>query len=214
MSLSYGTGGGGDYKRIPPGSHIAVCDIVADVGLQESAFYGTKRKVYVRFEVPAERWEFEKDGKKGEGPGVIGKFFTASMHKNATLRKTLESWRSRPFTDEEAKAFDVSSILGKSCVINVQENPDGDKVYSNIVAITPLIKGMAQAKAELPLMLYTPDSSIDVYNKLPEWIRKMIDNQVQPQPKQTETAPSAEWNDPGPMQEQDDGYISDDDIPF
>src|ERR1700722_12475978 len=82
MSLTYGTGGGGDYKRIPPGSHIAVCDIVADVGLQESAFYGTKRKVYVRFEVPAERWEYEKDGKKAVGPGVIGAFFTASMHKN------------------------------------------------------------------------------------------------------------------------------------
>ena len=65
--------------------------MVVFLGLQEvgGAFPKTCQQIYVRFEIPNERWEFEKDGKKQDGPAVIGRTFTASMHKKAGLRKQL-----------------------------------------------------------------------------------------------------------------------------
>ena len=70
MTLPVGSNGGGDFKRAPAGSHIAVCNLVADCGMQPgSAQYpNPKRKIYIRFEIPAERVEFEKNGKPVEGP--------------------------------------------------------------------------------------------------------------------------------------------------
>lgn len=200
MGISYGTGSS-NTKRIPPGLHLAVCDMVVDVGLQESMF-GTKQKVYIRFEVPSERWKFEKDGLQQEGPGVIGAFFTASMHRNATLRKRLEGWRSKPFTEDEAKAFDITTLLGKSCMLSVQESDAGDQIYSNIVGISPLPKGMNPTHAELPLLAYGGDVR-DTFDRLPEWIKKKIEGQVPPPQRENFDADSIE----GPP-------ITDDDIPF
>lgn len=168
-----------EYKRILGGSHFAVCDMVVDVGLQET-FFGTKPQAYLRFEVPAERWEYEKDGKKMEGPGVIGNFYTASMSSKANLRKFLEGWRGKKFTEAEASAFDISSVLGKACLLNVQESTKGDKTYSNIVSAAPIMKGMEPPRAELPLLLYYPGKE-EMFAQLPEWIRKKIENQV-PEP--------------------------------
>ena len=89
MTLKLPVGGGADFKRLSAGTYIAVCNLVADVGLQpgSQSFPKPKRKLYIRFEVPAERVEYEKDGHTVEGPQTIGQFFGASMNGKATLRK-------------------------------------------------------------------------------------------------------------------------------
>lgn len=204
MGLTYKAKSSEDYKRISAGSHIGVCDIVADLGLQESEFYGTKRKVYIRFEVPSERWEYEKDGQKKEGPGVIGVILTASMHQKATLRQRLEGWRGKKFTNAEAEAFDIASILGKACMLTVQEDTNNDKTYSNIVAIGPLPKGMPAPSAELPLLLYH-EGDKKHFDRLPEWIRKKISEAV-PEPDAEE--PAVDYR------ASDSAEIGDEDIPF
>lgn len=202
MPLNYkAKGGGGDFKSVPAGSHIAVCNIVADLGLQPGSglYPDPKQQVFIRFEVPEERVEYEKDGKKYEGPVVIGMTFTASMHEKANLRKQLESWRGKQFTDEQAESFDIESILGKACMISVVEVQKGDKVYSNIKSISGLPKGVIAPRAENPLLFYTAqeDSS---YSKLPEWLQKKIDAQLER--KETRR------HDPSELE------ITDDDIPF
>jgi len=189
-----------EYKRILGGSHFAVCDMVVDVGLQDT-FFGVKPQVYVRFEVPAERWEYEKDGKKMEGPGVIGNFYTGSMSTKANLRKFLEGWRGKKFTEAEAQAFDIGSVLGKACLLNIQESQKGDKTYSNIVSAAPIMKGMEPPKAELPLLIYYPGKE-EMFSALPEWIRKKIETQI----------PAPEVEDP--VYQRDETEIDDDDIPF
>jgi hypothetical protein len=174
--------GNGDFKSVPSGSHIAICNIVVDLGLQPGTqmFPAPKHQVFIRFEVPQERVEWtDKDGKKQEGPIVIGQTFTASMHEKANLRKQLEGWRGRKFTDEEAENFDVSSILGKACMLSVVENVKGDKVYSNIASIGALPKGFPAPVAENKLLYYAEDNK-ESYAALPEWIRKKIDSQIRP----------------------------------
>jgi len=177
MGLSYKAKGAGPKKRISAGTHIGVCDMVVDLGLQETPIYGTKRQVYIRFEIPEERWEYEKDGKQMEGPGVIGETLTASMHKKARLRARLEGWRGRQFSDKEAEEFDITSILGKAAMISVIDNENDGTVYSNIAGISALPKGMPAPKAELPLLLYH-DGDQSMLERLPEWIQKKIEEQV------------------------------------
>lgn len=179
MTFSVG-GGGGDFKRAPSGSHIAVCNLVADCGMQPgSAMYPEpKRKVYLRFEIPAERIEYEKDGRKVEGPLTIGKFYTASMNEKATLRKHLEGWRGKAFTDEEAGAFDVGKLLGVSCMLIVNEEERDGKTYSNISGIGKLPKGMPTPVAENDLIYFDADSGQQEYDALPPWLREKIDKQI------------------------------------
>jgi hypothetical protein len=202
--------GSGDFTPIPSGSHVAICDIVADLGLQPgSALYpAPKQQVYIRFQIPAERVQFEKDGKKIDGPAVIGQAFTASMNEKATLRKHLQGWRGKQFTDEEAEKFDVAGVLGKGCMLSVVHNVKGDKVYANIGSISALPKGVKAPIPESEPLYYAKDD-MRCYAQLPEWLRTKIDNQLlkQPQPNPAAASGPDGWDggDPG---------ITDDDIPF
>lgn len=207
-------GGSDDFKRVASGTHIAVCNLVADIGLQPgSALYPKpKRKLYIRFEVPAERVKYEKDGKEIEGPMTIGSFYTASMNEKAQLRKALESWRGRAFTDEQAEDFDVASILGKPCVLSVVESTKNGKTYSNIASIGSLPRGMDAPKAENPLLLFDPSSDKScALSELQPWLQEKIAKQIQPESEKDEI----------PTQEERDGFgeklrddFKDSSIPF
>jgi hypothetical protein len=181
MALTFPVGGGGgDFKRAPSGSHIAVCNMVADCGMQPGSaqFPAPKRKVYLRFEIPDERVEYEKDGRKMEGPLTIGKFYTASMNEKATLRKHLEGWRGKAFTDEEAGKFDVAKLLGVACMLSVVEEERDGKTYSNISGIGKLPKGFPPPVAENDLLYFDDTSSQEEYEALPPWLREKIDKQI------------------------------------
>jgi hypothetical protein len=182
LTLPVGSNGGGDFKRAPAGSHIAVCNLVADCGLQPGSqqYPAPKRKLYVRFEIPAERIEYEKDGKQVEGPLTIGSFYTASMNEKATLRKHLEGWRGKKFSDDEAAAFDVSALLGKACMLSVVESESGGKTYSNIAGIGSMPKGVPSPKAENPLLYFDSESGSAELESLPKWLREKIESQLKP----------------------------------
>jgi len=182
LTLPVGSNGGGDFKRAPAGSHIAVCNMVVDCGIQpgSQAFPSPKRKLYVRFEIPAERVEYEKDGKPTEGPLTIGSFYTASMNEKATLRKHLEGWRGKKFSDDEAAAFDVSALLGKACMLSVVESESGGKTYSNIAGIGSMPKGVPSPAAENPLLYFDGESSHADLDSLPKWLREKVEAQLTP----------------------------------
>lgn len=205
MTMTFPTGGTtSDFKRVPAGSHIAVCNLIADCGMQPGSqlYPNPKHKLYVRFEIPAERVEYEKDGQTIEGPMTIGSFYTASMNEKATLRKHLESWRGRSFTDEEAAQFDVSAILGKACMLSVVHSEAGGKTYANIASIGAMPKGVPIPKAENPLLYYDDSSPAVDLDKLPKWLQDKINGQL------TGEAP------PTTPPQPDQGGFTDDDIPF
>jgi hypothetical protein len=181
MTFPVGGGGGGDFKRVPSGSHLAVCNLVADLGMQPgSALHPEpKRQVVIRWEVPSERVEYEKDGEKVEGPLTISRTFTASMNEKASLRLILEGWRGRKFTNEEAAKFDVSSILGKPCLLSISETEKGDKTYSNVASVSPLIKGMTAPQAENAPIYYAEDN-LRAFDALPKWIKEKVEGQIKP----------------------------------
>jgi hypothetical protein len=188
MALNYGVGGSGgnDFEPVPAGTHFAVCTLVADVGLQPGSakFPKPKRILFLRFEIPAERVTWEKDGQKHDGPAVIYERFTASMNSKALLRAALESWAGKSFTDEQAATFDVSKVLGKSATVSVVHNRVGDKTYANISSIGPLPKGMPPVKAENDLVLFENDGRH--FDKLPKFLQTKVEEQIEEE-KRTES---------------------------
>lgn len=205
----------GEQHLVPSGSHIAVCDIVADIGVQPgSALYpAPKRQIFIRFQIPTERVQYEKDGKKIDGPATIGKTFTASMNEKSTLRRDLQNWRGRQFSDDEAEKFDVAGILGKGCMLSIVHNPKGDKVYSNIASVSGLPKGVKAPIPEIEPLYYASDDTRN-YKSLPEWLQKKIAGQIISNPAATTRGDAWDGAEPTGNVLPDGSQITDDDIPF
>jgi hypothetical protein len=176
------TGGGGDFSPMPPGNHLAVCNMVVDLGKQriQSQMYGdsVKHQIYLRWETPHEELTWtDKDGNEQTGPRVIGKTYTLSLHENANLRADLESWRSKAFTEDERRGFDVAKLLGAPCMLNVIHADKNGKTYANIASIGALPKGTAKPESKVGLLLYD-DEHDGNFEKLPEWLQKKVDEQI------------------------------------
>lgn len=208
MALNLPVSGGREFKNVPAGMHLAICNMLVDAGMQPGSrrFPNLKHRLYLRFEVPGERVEYEHNGQKIEGPSTIGSWYVASMNAKAILRQHLEGWRGRKFSDDEAAAFDIETVLGKPCMVMVMEGEDG-KTY--LRGIGPAPKGTT-AKAENPLLFYGPGSTKEAFEKLPDWLRKRIENA--PKPEQASVASGGQYE----PWEQGSDATSDpmDDIPF
>ena len=132
----------GDSKSFTPapqGTHQAVCVDVIDLGMVAGSYQG-KPNVRHKIDVAWQIDETRDDGKRF----VVYKRYTLSLGDKARLRADLESWRGRAFTDAELRGFDVETVKGANCLINIAHNTKGDKTYANVVSVMPLIKGMAK----------------------------------------------------------------------
>lgn len=124
---------GGNFIPAPAGVHQAVCVDVIDLGMVMSAFYKKEsHKCYLVWEIDEEM----PDGQRF----TVRRRYTVSLNSKATLRRDLESWRGRTFTDEELKGFDVEAVLGANCNVNVVQEKREGETYANVTAITPLHK--------------------------------------------------------------------------
>lgn len=141
--------GGGNYKRVPAGAHVGRCYSLIDLGTQLSTGqYGEKMQHKIQI-----KWELFGEDEQGaplttdEGlPMTISKSYTLSLSDKASLRKDLASWRGRDFTEEEAKAFDVTKLLGAYCMVNVTTSENNGKTYTNVAGLTPLPSALKNSK--------------------------------------------------------------------
>jgi hypothetical protein len=178
-------GGESNFKKVPPGVYVARCYSLIDMGTQISdGQYGSKEqhKIRIGFEIFGDDDEgnpltIDVDGK--EMPLTISKTYTLSLHEKAGLRKDLAAWRGRDFTDEEAKAFDVSKLISAYCMVNVTTSENNGKTYTNIAGLTPLPQALKNAKpapVHEPVMfdLDQPDWEVfqNFHEKLQESIKK------------------------------------------
>ena len=100
------------------------------------------------------------------------------MHEKANLRHDLQSWRGRSFTEEEAKAFDITKLIGIPCMLNVIHNVSkaNGNTYANIAGVTAIPKGFQVPLQINPSFVFSYDEWSDAkFANLPEWIRKRID---------------------------------------
>lgn len=162
---------GGDFVLAPAGNHIARCVQMIDLGTQYSEFYDkSQHKLIIGWELPS-----EPNGDKGVH--IVFKRYTVSLHENSSLRKDLESWRGRKFTDKEREGFDVSKVLGHPCMVNVSHDGRDGRTYANVDAVAPLPKGMecpVQVSGTVKFDIESPDMEVfDTFSdKLKETIKK------------------------------------------
>lgn len=203
MAILAKDSGGGDFTPCPAGTHFAICNMVVDLGHQMVNFEGKEtiqRKVFLRWELPDELMD-------GGAPFTIGRSYTLSLSSKATLRNVLEAWRGKPFTKDELEGFDIESVLGTACQLQVIHDEKGDKTYANVKAVIGLSKGdKARAKDLKPhnqLVTYSIDTpNPQVFESLPKWLKEKITNRVE--------APGKKPAQAAPVVDPD----LDDDIPF
>jgi hypothetical protein len=179
MSIIAKSSGNAQRELIPAGNYVARCYQMLDIGTVDENIMGDVKhlhKVRIGFELPTELKVFKEEN--GEQPIVISKEFTLSLHEKSALRQSLKAWRSKDFTEEEARAFDISKLLGIACMLNIIHKPakkDPTKIYEEIAGITPIPKGMTCPEQINP----TQELSFDEFNqslfeKLPDFLRDKI----------------------------------------
>jgi hypothetical protein len=135
-----------EFKIAPTGSHLARLYRIIDLGTHKSEYMGKVNMLRkVKF-----FWELHGDDlKTDEGkPLIQTRNYTLSLGEKASLRKDLESWRGKSFTDDELRGFDLTNLLDKWCMITVQHRESNGKTYADAVAVTPV--PAVVAKAGLP----------------------------------------------------------------
>lgn len=173
---------GADFAPIPAGMQHAVCYAVIDIGTQPKfGNFPARRKVVILWELPGELIEVEKDGTKRTMPRAISEKYTLSLASKGNLRPMLESWRGRPFTEQELDGFDLKNLLGANCFLNVvHKQGTGEKAgrtYANVASVNPLAKGMGKLPAANPLLLFSMDDfngPVTIPEAIPEWIEGLI----------------------------------------
>lgn len=170
------TNNGTVRELIPAGNYIARCYQMIEIGTVTEFVINksvTLKKVRIGWELPTELKVF--DPAKGEQPLAISKEYTLSMNEKSNLRKDLKSWRGRDFTEEEARAFDITKLLGAPCMLNIihkNSMSDPTRVYDQIAGITAVPKGITVPKAiNKPFVLSYDEFDEVKFNSLPDFIK-------------------------------------------
>jgi hypothetical protein len=201
--IASNTGGGGDFSPTPQGTHLAICNMVVDLGKQRGEYQGVpnvKHKVFIRWELPHERLTWtDRDGVEREGPRVVSKTYTVSLHENSALRADLVGWRGRNFSPEEEMAFDIANLLEKPCMLTVVHKESNGKTFANVQSVSGVPKGMAKPeKCENQSLLYDGDNPSS-WDRIPEWLQKKIDEQVKDEPSSKEGQFAGDLDDDVPF---------------
>lgn len=131
--------GGGNFTPAPAGSHAAVCVDVVDLGMLKVT-WGGKEKTQHKIRLV---WQIEEDREDGK-PFQVNRRYTLSLHEKAGLRKDLESWRGKPFSEQELDGFDVEVLIGVPCLLSVIHAKGNDgSIFANVASIMKLPKGIA-----------------------------------------------------------------------
>lgn len=163
---------------VEPGVYIAVCVHSIDLGEQlceykdKSSSYNNQ--VQLVFELIGETIEI--DGK--QEPRTLSRTLNFTQSKNGGLRKFVQSWLGKTFSDESFAEFDTNDLVGLPAQLSVILNETGE--YANIDTIMQLPKGMQAPAATLPLIRFDMEPWNDeAFAQLPEWAQEKVKKSTQ-----------------------------------
>ena len=170
-----------DFKLPPAGSFMARLYRIIDIGTQTTEWMGKRkmqRKIIAMFELHGEDNNNQPlltaDGK----PLIVSKRYTLSLDEKATLRKDLEAWRGKAFTQEELDGFNLEVLLGKFCMVSVTHTEHDGKQYANISSISQMpsaLKKLGEPKGVNEVMIFTLDPfDQSKFEKLSEGLQGVI----------------------------------------
>lgn len=163
---------------VEPGPYIAVCVHSIDLG-EQLCEYKDKGKSYnnqvqLVFELIGETVEI--DGKPE--PRTLSRTFNFARGRNGGLRKFVQTWLGKTFSDEAFAEFDTNDLVGMPAQLSVILNESGE--YANIDTIMQLPKGMPAPKATLPLIRFDMEPWDDAaFEQLPDRAKERIKKSTQ-----------------------------------
>lgn len=163
---------------VEPGIYIAVCVHSIDLGEQLIEKKGEaprlNNQVTLTFELVGETMEV--DGKTRARD--LSRTFNVCYSKNGALRKFVQSWLGKAFSDEAFAEFDTNDLVGRAAQLSVIHSENGE--YANIDAALPLPKGMPAPKATLPLIRFDLEPwDAAAFQALPDWARDRVKRSTQ-----------------------------------
>ena len=167
------------HEPIPAGTYLARCYSMIHLGTHDDEYQGRAKKtnkVRITWELPTEMKIFNPE--KGEQPLSVSKEFTLSMSEKSNLRAFLTSWRGKPFTAEEATAFDITKLLGVPCQISIIHEPskkDPSRMYERISSISSVMKGVICPGQMNPTFMFSLEEfNPDAFSALPDWLKDIV----------------------------------------
>ena len=208
----------GGFEVTPSGMHLARCYRIVDVGTQKSEYKGQVKflhKIMIGWEILSTDEQGQPVRMKDGRPFAMFKNYTMSWSEKATLRGDLQSWRGKPFTQEELRRFDLKTVLGAYCMLNVIERAGNDgKMYVNVAGVSPVPAMIKQAglppavnKNEI-FNLSEPDM------ELFESFSDNLKNKIKSSPEGQKLFGGASASAGAQAPAGNDGGVEDEDIPF
>lgn len=219
MSLIAKEKTGSDIPPVPEGVYTAVCYSIIDIGVQYSErFDKAARKVVISWEIPEHRIDLERNGMKANLPRAISSRYTLSLGEKAILRRDLNAWRGRAFTEAELKGFDLKKLLGAACQLQVIHAVKDSKTFANVGTLMALPKGVKPPKPENELLFFSlnelaEQEGLPVLPKtIPEWISKLIKESREWEKLTLKAQKPTEASKPAELVPA--GAVAEDDVPF
>ncbi len=168
----------GQFEDPPPGSHIARCISLIDLGTQtHPGWQGeepwSSRDVRIGFELPLKLMAgLYKPELKGR-PFGVSTTMKQSLHPSAKMRRFLASWAGRKLTKEDMEKFDPRKLLGQPCRLTLIQSED----YLNIDGIAPLGEGEKcppQVNKSTYLSLDPDEFDLEAFKRLPPRLQEKI----------------------------------------
>jgi hypothetical protein len=129
-------------EQLPAGNYQGVCYMVRDIGTQVTPFSdpetGLPKKIHqvvILYEIDEQMTEGKYAGKRF----VVNETLTLSFHEKAKLLQRIEGWFGRELSEDELNGFDLESLIGMNCMVNIVTN---DKGYAKVASVSPLMKKM------------------------------------------------------------------------
>lgn len=172
MSMIASDNGGQVVEKLENGVYTAVSSAIIDLGLQKNEqFKKIQRKFMMIWTIIGE--EVEINGEKQ--PRTISKEYSFSLNEKSTLRKDLQAWRGKPFSEEELQGFNILAVLNKACQLQIILEEKNNKKYNNIAGIMSLPKGSNVPKLEDTYYFDMENAETwENYYKIPNWIQEKI----------------------------------------
>jgi hypothetical protein len=159
------------YELAPAGSHTAVCIRVVDLGTQPG-LYGPKWQILIT-------WELQEEQMADGRPFTISRRYPLSSNRKSALRADVEGWLGRVLTAADFGRFDLSQLLGTTCIVGIKrETRDDGRTFANVTSVMKRPKGTPERlpciNEAVSLSLADRPFRQHEFERLPEWLRAVI----------------------------------------
>lgn len=172
MSMVASDNGGIEIPKLEGGVYTSISSAMVDLGLQKSEkFKTTQRKFMLIWTIQGEEVEINEEKQARQ----ISKEYSFSLNEKSTLRKDLQSWRGKVFTDEELRGFNLLNVLNVACQLQIILEEKNGKQYNNIAGIMSLPKGTKISP--LDDVYYFDIENIETWSnwgRITKWIQERI----------------------------------------